>query len=794
MPSLGAEAQVIRISDRTSGLPVVNVAVFNRAMNRSVITDQDGKASLDIFSPVDTVFLQHPSYKRISICIADLGKTGFQVFLDRDVRLLNEIVLAVNRWEQEKNEVPNKISILSRRDIEINNPQTAADLLGIDNSVFLQKSQLGGGSPMIRGFAANSVLLVVDGVRLNNAIYRSGNLQNVISLDPNIIEQAEVVYGPGSVIYGSDALGGVMDFHSLSPKLSTSNNIFFSTTALTRFSSANNERLGHLDMNIGLKKWAFLGSISYSSYSDLLMGRKGPDSYLRKEYVARIDNRDTILLNKNPLVQKSSGYSQLNLSTKIRFMPREKVNLNYSFHYSGSSDIPRYDRLIQYKDEQLKYADWYYGPQKWLMHSLNGNFEKKTGFYDNSKFTIAYQNYQESRHSRKLHENILSHRFEEVDIFSANLDMNKKLGDSLTAFYGLEGIFNNVTSVASGENIDNLTSPSSDIPVSSRYPDGLNHYYSMALYSILKYNFNEKYTLNTGLRYNYVYLHSTIEDNSFYNLPFDNILLDNGAFNTSLGLVYRQNENSQLNINLASGFRAPNIDDVAKIFDSEPGNVVVPNENLEPEYSYNIDLGWIKKTGDIADIEITAFYTFLENVMLRREFDFNGQDSIMYDGEISKVYAVVNAGKARIYGFNLDMKLYLSSLVSLKSDITFIKGRDNKQLALRHVPPIYGGIHLLFEKEKLNANLSVLYNGKLSNKNLAPEEQSKSAMYELDDQGKPYSPSWYTLNLKTAFRPNEKVSIFLGIDNILNYRYRPYSSGIVSPGRNFFFSLKYSIS
>ena len=125
-------------------------------------------------------------------------------------------------WEEDKKEVPVKINTITKKEADFFNPQTSADLLTASNEVFVQKSQLGGGSPMIRGFAANSVLLVIDGVRMNNAIYRSGNLQNVISLDPNTIERTEVIFGPGSIIYGSDALGGVFSFTSRNPVLSGS--------------------------------------------------------------------------------------------------------------------------------------------------------------------------------------------------------------------------------------------------------------------------------------------------------------------------------------------------------------------------------------------------------------------------------------------------------------------------------------------------------------------------------------------------------------------------------------------
>lgn len=781
--------QTIRVLDRISENPIPDVAIFNKAMDKSVIINQKGEGSLEIFNTTDTIFLQHPAYKRSSIAMTQLKEMGYIIHLDREIRILDEFVLIVSRWEQKRNEVPNKISTISRADVQLYNPQTTADLLSINNAVFLQKSQLGGGSPMIRGFSANSVLLVLDGVRMNNAIYRSGNLQNVISLDPNIIEQSEVVYGPGSVVYGSDALGGVLDFHTLGPKLSTGVQPYVSLNAMTRLSSANREKLGHFDLNLGFQNWAFLSSISYSDYEDLIMGSRGHSSYLRNEYVSRIDARDTVLPNEDPRIQKFSGYSQVNFTGKVRFMPKEKLNFNYAFHYSNTSDIPRYDRLIQYKEDELKYAQWYYGPQKWLMHSLVGSFDQKTLLYDNAKLTLAYQQYEESRHSRKLNSFELSHRFEKVDILSLNYDLNKELGNSLFVFYGMETVFNNVSSTAKTENI--ITGINS--PLSTRYPDDLNHYYTLAVYSLFKYNLNEKLTLNAGIRYNYVYLYSTIDDNSFYNFPFEDILLKNSALNGSLGLVFRPAKDSQINVNLASGFRAPNLDDVAKIFDSEPGGVVVPNDDLKPEYTYNIDLSWIRKVGENVNFEITGFYTYLENAMVRREYSLNGFNTIMYDREMSKVYAIVNAKNANLYGISLNLGLSVSSSFSFKSDFTYMKGEDNEGFPIRHIPPFYGGLHIMFEKTIIKADLYALYNGEISNENLSPEEQSKLHMYELDQNGLPYSPSWYSLNFKTSVQASKKLTLNGGVENILDHRYRPYSSGIVAPGRNFFFSIKVSI-
>ncbi|GAI30248.1 unnamed protein product, partial [marine sediment metagenome] len=276
-------------------------------------------AKLEKFGNKDTIYFQHTSYHKEVFTKKELELMNHRVFLRRHIRMLEEFVISASKWEQNKSEIPNRIKSIFESDIQFHNPQTAADLIGSSNEVFIQKSQMGGGSPMIRGFAANSVLLVIDGIRMNNAIYRSGNLHNVISLDPNIIESSEIIFGPGSVVYGSDALGGVMDFHTKRPILSTGHKFSISANALTRYSSANNEKTGHLDFNLGWDKWAYLTSITYSEFGDLKMGSFRNPDYKRLEYAVNIEGNDTVFANEDPDIQKITGYNQINLMHKIRF-------------------------------------------------------------------------------------------------------------------------------------------------------------------------------------------------------------------------------------------------------------------------------------------------------------------------------------------------------------------------------------------------------------------------------------------------------------------------------------------
>ncbi|MCD4773598.1 MAG: TonB-dependent receptor [Bacteroidales bacterium] len=784
--SISAFSQTVNVVNNIDLKPIKSVAIFNSDHSITALTDCLGEADLSEFDPLDTLTFQHPTYNQLVIPFSFIKKLGFKIQLIEKLVSLDEVVISASKWEQKKNEIPNKITTIPPRQIAFNNPQTAADILSISNEVFIQKSQLGGGSPMIRGFAANSVLIVVDGVRMNNAIFRSGNLQNVISIDPNIIENAEVVFGPGSIIYGSDALGGVMDFHTKKVKLSYSEKPRISANSLLRYSSANNEKTAHFDFNYGKKKWGFVTSVTYSDYEDLMMGSVGNDDYIRKEYVEQRNGIDTIINNENENIQKNSAYNQLNILQKIRFNPNKNLDINYGFHYSVTSDIPRYDRLIQYSDEKLKYAEWYYGPQKWMMNNLNIHLSDTTKLYDELKLTMAYQEFEESRNDRKFQKDELRLRTENVSAITMNLDFDKKITAKSTLFYGFEGLYNRVNSSGKIENINTLK----EFPTSTRYPDGGSDYSSFAGYMSYKSNISKKITLSSGLRYSRVIMKSKFIDTTFFKFPYDEINLNTGALNASAGMVYRTDNNWQFNVNASSGFRAPNIDDIAKVFDSEPGTLIVPNENLKPEYAYNLDMGFSRNFGDQTKINATIFYTYLDNAMVRRDFTFNGYDSLLYDGEMSKVEALVNTGSAYIYGGSFSVDVNLNGMFLLSSNLTYTKGKDDEGYPVRHVAPLFGSSSITYSKDKLKLKLYSIYNGEISYENLALSERDKTYMYAEDENGNPYSPLWWTINLKFLYQINSRIQLTTGIENIFNYRIRTYSSGICAPGRNFIIALR----
>ena len=782
--------QMLTVIDSEDSRPVPDVIVSDQQGIRHIYTNRNGQADISDFRDSEMICLQHFTYQRVCLSFSELENREFKVLLNRKVFAIEEFVISANRWEQQKNEVPNRITTVLKPDIEFQNPQTTADLIGISDEVFIQKSHLGGGSPMIRGFATNRVLIVVDGVRMNNAIYREGNIQNIISLDPSAIESTEIIFGPGAIVYGSDAIGGVMDFHTKNALLSTGDKPVLRLNASMRYSSASREKSAHFDFNAGNRRIALLTGVSWSDFGDLKMGSKEHDEYLRPEYVTRMNGMDTVICNPDPRVQIFSGYDQINTLNKLRVKISDNADLVLSSHYSRLSDVPRYDRLIQYRSGSLRYGDWYYGPQVWMMNSARMTFNADSRLFDKLCLIAAHQSYEESRHDRTYGKNMINEQTEKVRILSLNLDFDKTLNkDKVLVYYGFEFVNNDIASVAQTRNI--ITGDI--LPAGSRYPNGDNVYNSLSAYAGYKNRLSDKLTVNTGIRYNHVSLNSTIADNSYYSFPFTEISISNGALTGSTGVVFRQSERFNAGVNLSTGFRAPNLDDAGKVFDSAPGVVVVPNPGLKPEYAYNIDLSLMKDFGKILHAELTVYHSWLTNAMIRHDFLFNGMDSIEYQGELSKVKAITNAGSARVYGCQINLQVNISRYMYLRSSLSITEGVEEGGIPLRHAAPVFGSTHVVAGFPKLKTDLYALYNGAKKYEKMAPSEIEKPYLYASDENGNPWSPGWFTLNLKMSYEILNRISVTGGVENILDLRYRPYSSGIASPGRNFIFSLRLAL-
>ena len=719
---------------------------------------------------------------------------------------LSEVVISASKFPEKKLNIAQRIDVISSKYISRVNAQNTGDLLINTGNVFVQKSQQGGSSPVIRGFEASRVLLVVDGVRLNNLIYRAGHLQNAITIDQNMLSSMEVLYGPASTIYGSDALGGVVHFRTKAPMLSTGEKTLVKGSGFARYSSANNEKTIHADVNLGWKKFAWLQSYTYSDFGDMKMGKNYHDDYptfgRRDSFMTRINGIDSVVKNPDPQVQKFSGYKQWDMLQKLLFKQSERVSHSLNVQYSNTTNVPRYDRLQDKRNGTLRYAEWYYGPQERLLTAYDFSIVK-AGWFDNINLNLNYQAIEESRYTRDYRRyDRLDGRVEKVNVAGFVLDTRKIWGGNELTL-GADGQFNTLKSTASRVNINTGASSKLD----TRYPNGDNSQINAGLFAQHVYKFNnKKLVLNDGLRLQMIRLRSTIADNSFFNLPFTEINQNNTTVTGNIGLVYLPVAGSKLSANFASGFRAPNVDDLAKIFESSTSarQVVVPNADIKPERTYNVDLGVSQNIGKNVRFEASAFYTWFRNALVKAPYRLNGQDSIDYNGVRSQVLANTNANKAFLYGFSVGFYATVANYITVSSQFNFTKGRfetdDTKNSSvyekqsngsyalvskkvaskpLDHIPPVFGKTSISYQKDKVMAEVFALYNGwkKLDQFNADGED---NAQYATADG----MPGWITFNLRTSYS-FKFITIQFAVENIFDRNYRYFASGFSAPGRNF---------
>ncbi len=703
---------------------------------------------------------------------------------------LDEYIFSANKVEESKKSVAQQVLILDNKQITNANAQNTADLMAFTGNVFVQKSQAGGGSPVLRGFEASRVLLVVDGVRMNNAIYRAGHLQNILTIDNGMLDRAEILFGPSSTIYGSDALGGVMHFYTKKPVFATGGTkLYKSVNAYARYGSVNNEMTGHADFSIGGKKLASVTSITYSSFDDMRGGATQNPFYdtsygERPFYVKRINGADTLVKNDDKYKQVYSGYSQYDILQKIAFRQNDHVTHGLNLQYSNSTDIPRYDRLTDPKGAGLNSAEWYYGPQTRMLAAYDMNINNDASFFQKIHTGVNYQNIEESRHNRNFGSSNLNHRIEKVNVIGLNIDAQRIAGKHNMRF-GIDGQYNTVKSTANRENV----TTGANTKLDTRYPDGDNSMTNAAIYGTHTMRINDKYSLTDGLRLGFVSLRSTFVDTSFYHFPYMSATQSNLVYSGSLGLIHTPTDKWKFSLLVSSGYKAPNVDDLAKIFESAPGTLIVPNKDLKPEKTLNTELGISKVFGKSTVWENALYYTQFFDAIVTDKFLYNGQDSVMYDGAKSGVFANQNKKTAYIYGFSSNIKSRLSKNFFLSFAFNYTYGRintDSSAYPLDHIPPVMLRLQLTYTWQKLMADFFVNYNGKKDIKDYYLKGEDNEQYATKDGM-----PAWYTLNLRLSYKVHKLITLQAGVDNIMDIQYRAFASGINAPGRNIFGTVRF---
>ena len=736
---------------------------YKDSIQRGTTTDINGQADLSQFSNDILLEISFIGYETRRITKNEMSKKDYVILLAQSSQYLEDVVISASKFREKRENVAYQIQSLDIKQIKNANASTTADLLTVNQGITIQKSQLGGGSPIIRGFEANRVLLVVDGVRMNNAIYRSGHLQNALTVDANALEIVEVVFGPSSTIYGSDALGGVVHFYTKKPVFSKNDKTFIKSNAEVRYGSAANEYSFHVNNNIGWNKVANFFSATIKQYGDLRMGKWRAHGYDDWGLITHYVDNDNMIENDDPNIQIGTGYKQIDILNNTAWRVSEEMFIRFNNQFSTTSEIPRYDNLQDWKDGNLKWSEWSYGPQTRFMSSLDINSYKSSKYFDGYNLTAAYQFIEEDRITRKFQSDEYNNTYIDVHVASLNWDLT--LGKLA---YGLELTNNNVSSTATEG-------------TQTRYPSGGSTLTTAALYGSYKKEVNEFLVWNAGARYSQVF------GEMFFNesdpvFVTDYIKFNNGALTGNINLIYKPTNKWKFDWVASSGFRNPNIDDYGKVF-VKKGNMVIPNPDLTPEYAYNGEMSITKKWKRIQSTG-NVYYTYLKDAIVKQDL---GYSQIHEDEEVN-VQTLMNSPEAYIYGWSFGMKSQLLSWLWYEESFTWQKGWDvSNNEPLGHIPPAFAKSLFKIKTGKLEYKLWGIYT---RGKDI---EDMNSSGVDNDDLGTEDGyPSWWTLNTSAQYKFNDNLKIQVSIENILDQHYRTFASGISAPGRNIVVSLRSS--
>ena len=738
--------QVIIVRDSLLKNPIENVTFHFEGSG--AVSEKDGRIDLGLFDDNDMVKISHISYRNKTIAKKNIGDV---VYLTQKTTMLPSVILT----QALKTPVSKKYPIFTIKPVGISRMESStASLLFSNSAIVIQESQSGGGSPNYRGMEANRLLLIVDGIPLNNAIYRSGHLQSSATINPFFIKSVNLLSGPASVSYGNGAMGGALIFNTLMPKKENTFHLH------QQFESSSNSVISSFQTNYHKNKLSNITSFSIRSSGNLNMGSNRTHGYSDWGRQATKDKE-----------QLYTKYNQADFMHKSKYEINSKNYLLLNTQYSISSNIYRFDKMNDVQNNSPKYEKWYYGPQIRFFQSFFINQKLSSIICDNMKTSLAFQNIKESRHYQKTGESVLNNRAENVKIYDFNLDFTKSI-NSVQFAYGAGSRFQRISSKAS------LTQNDLILYNTTRYPENGSSMQELFAYSQINLPIYKKLDLLLGLRWNQSWLQA-----NFNNPLFQNLKNYNSSIVKSALFSFKHIKKTIINLAYYSGFRNPNIDDIGKIFSKDDVNVVVPNENLQPEYADNIELSIKSRVGAL-NLQLQLFNTQISNAITRSYGSLNNIDSILYDGTIMKIQMNQNIERASIKGVSLYTNFSFNETLLISASCNYLKGKSSENKPLAHIPPFNAKLKVDYNIKRQTFRISTNYNGwKLAS------EYDEAGVDNLEEATNEGNPSWYTLNLAHIYKITPQLALSFAIKNILDTHYKTFGSGLSASGRNFIISL-----
>jgi iron complex outermembrane receptor protein/hemoglobin/transferrin/lactoferrin receptor protein len=709
--------------------PLPDVFVWLDQLEFGNITDQHGYFYISELGTNRTLKASAIGFEKYYQELSNLQDSLKILLKPTVITLNNEIVVTPGRQRDELFEIPDALSVVSSADLNQTNPRTTPEALFGTSGVWVQKTNHGGGSPFVRGLTGHQTLIMIDGIRLNNATFRSGPNQYLNTVDPFILDRIEVLRGGGSVQYGTDALGGVVNLISREPRFSFSG-FKAGGNATMRYITRNMDRTGRIRVDLSGSRIALSGGVTGNDFGDLIAG----------------GNRKLA----------PSGYRQFSTDWKAKLRANDRLIFTVAYQFLQQQDVPVFHK-VQLENFLINAFD----PQKRKLAYFKTELTDSSPWIRETSFTISRQESEEGRISRK--NGSVIERKEEDITRSTGLIFNLKSqpAEFWNIRTGLDFYLDQVNSIRSEIDLET----NNQLNFRGLYPDD-SQLINYGLYSLHSVDL-KSIRVDAGIRFNGFNI--TVEDTTL-----GRSVIKPETLVGNLALLYRLNKEHRLVAAIQSGFRAPNIDDLGSLgivdFRYEQ-----PAFDLESEQSINYQLGYKLATGNLSG-SFFIFQNQLTSLITRSRLN----DSI----QGYPVYQKINSGNSYIRGLEAEVQYQLMENLRLEGNLTWLFG-ENVLAAepMRRIPPLNGRFAFYYE-----ASNNWWFRAELIFASL----QDRLAAGDIDDNRIPAggTPGWNLFNLYGGYSW-KMMKINLAFNNITDEFYRIHGSGVDGMGRNLQVSLSF---
>ncbi len=759
------------VTSKESSFGLENVQVYIPARNIGAVTRSDGSFVLKKLQPgYYKLKIRMLGFETVTLDSV-LVRAGEVVVLRPQLVLkvyeVHEIQVTASRHEALQQSIPQLVSVVNRLKIRQRNSAQTPEILREEMGVFIQKTSNGGGSPIIRGLKANKILLLIDGIRMNNATYRGGNLQYLNTIDPGSIERMEVVHGPSSALYGSDALGGTINTITAEPGFSRSGKPAWSGRLETGFSSAEGNHRFTLQTAVHAKKWGLSLQSARYGYGNITRGGNGGDELMRRLSLTPESGRN--LAKKQRPNAYDARYSQF----KFTFQPHYKHKFTLFYQLARQGKVPRYDVF-----ERQAYQAYFYEPQNRDLAYLKYENALHGPLADLMILTLSIHRQKEGRVKQKTSSVKMT-----VDRFSTTtrawqLQFNKIFRKKHFILYGAEAYYDRLSANSYSRIIaDGVGEITSRAPL---YPDNSRHD-SFGVYAQSEWHLTPPWMLTSGLRYSAFLLDAPFSKKPPLHLGL--VKRRTFALTASVSSRYEFNEKISFVSNIAQGFRAPNLDDVSKFGPGKGDSFYdVPNPKIQSETGISLD-GGLKFAYENARLNLVFYYTRLNDILIRRPAEFNALPYIIDENDTLAVFHKANAGKAVVSGFEIGGEALLKWGIIARANLSYAYGfNQTANEPLTAIPPLNG----LFSLRRTSPHFWLELSSRFA------LEQNRLSSEDLLDLRIPVggTPGWFTLNARSGWAINDNIDLQLALMNMLDWNYREHLSGLNAPGRSIVMSGK----